>query len=105
MVPLLNLRALSSPQSCRKFKTVDIPLTTLITTSFTERFSSPLLWLLSTPMKESKFQQFQEAWDMNQVRMKYANKIVVSCEQRREQIWIINNSQKGTWERAWKLYE
>ena len=86
MVPLLNLRALSSPQSCRKFKTVDIPLTTLITTSFTERFSSPLLWLLSTPMKESKFQQFQEAWDMNQVRMKYANKIVVSCEQGREQM-------------------
>ena len=67
--------ALSSPQSCRKFTPVATPSMMLVTTSITERFSGPLLWLVSTPMKDSKFQQFQEVWDMNQVRIKYANKI------------------------------
>ena len=73
-MPVLNLSALSSPQSCRKFIPVATPLMILVTTSITERFSIPLLWLVSTPMKDSKFQQFQKAWDMNQVRIKYANK-------------------------------
>ena len=86
MVPVLNLRALSSPQSSRKFSPVATPSMIPVTTSITERFSSPFLWLVSTPMKDSKFQQFEEAWDMNQVTMKYANKIVVSCEQGREQM-------------------
>jgi len=56
----------------------------LVTTSITERFSGPLLWLVSTPMKDSKFQQFQEVWDMNQVRIKYANKIEVNTGQGRD---------------------
>ena len=98
MVPVLILNALSSPQSCRKFIPVATPLMILVTTSITERFSTPLVWLVFRPMKDRKFQQFQETWDMNQLRMKYAQKIVVSCEQGREQIWIINNTQKGTWD-------
>ena len=64
--------ALSSPQSCRKFTPVATPLMILVTTSVTERFSSPLLWLVFRPMKDRKFQQFQQAWGMNQLRMKYA---------------------------------
>ena len=103
LVAVLNLSALSSPQSCRKFTPVATPSMILVTTSMTERFSGPFLWLVSTPMNDRKFQLFQEVWDMNQVRIKYANKIVVNTRQGREQTWIINNSQKGTWERAWKL--
>ena len=102
MVPILNLSALSSPQSCRKFIPVATPLIILVTTSITERFTGPLLWLVSTPMKDRKLQQIQEACYMNQVRIKYANKIVNSG-QGREQIRKINSSQKETWERAWKL--
>ena len=93
--------ALFSPQSCRKFTPVATPSMILVTTSITERFSGPFLWLVSTPMRDSKFQQIQEACYMNQVRTKYANKIVNSG-QGREQIRKINNSQKETWERAWK---
>ena len=99
LVPVLDLSALSSPQSCKKFTPVATPSMMLVTTSMTERFSGPLPWLVSTPMKDSKFQQFQEVWDMNQVRIKYANKIVVHTGQGKGQIWIINNTQKGTWER------
>ena len=81
MVPVLILSALSSPQCCRKFTPVATPLMILVTTSITERFSTPLVWLVFRPMKDRKFQQFQETWDMNQLRMKYAQKIVVYCEQ------------------------
>ena len=101
VVPVLILSALSSPQSCRKFTPEATPLMILVTTSMTEPFTGPLLWLVSTPMRDSKFQQIQEACYMNQVRTKYANKIVNSG-QGREQIRKINNSQKETWERAWK---
>ena len=86
--------ALFSPQSCRKFTPVATPSMILVTTSMTERFSGPLLRLVSTPMNKSKFQQFQEAWDVNQVRIKYANKIVVKTGEGKEQLWIIKRQSK-----------
>ena len=45
-------------------------------------------------MNKSKFQQFQEAWDENQVRIKYANKIVVKTGEGKEQLWIIKRQSK-----------
>ena len=83
VAPVLNLSVLSFPHRCRKFKPVITLSMIFLTTSITERFSGPSWWLVSTPMKDSKFQQFQEAWDVNQVRIKYTNKIVVSSGQGR----------------------
>ena len=97
-----SLSAFSSHQRYRKNKPLITPPRIFLNTSLTERFSRPCLWLVFIPMRDSKFQQIQEACYMNQVRTKYANKIVNSG-QGREQIRKINNSQKETWERAWKL--
>ena len=100
---LISICVLVPPQSSRKFTPVATPLMIFVTTSITECFSGPLLWLVSRPMKDRKFQQFQQAWGMWQVRIKYVNKIVVNSGWGRRQIWIMRNSQKGTWGRAWTL--
>ena len=51
-----NLSALSFPQMCRKLKPVITPPRTLLITFTTERFSSTRFWLVSTPIKDRKFQ-------------------------------------------------
>ena len=75
--PVPSLRALSSPQRCRKNKPLITPPRTPLITLFTERFSRPGLWLVSTPRKESKFQEFQESWPWTK---------------NNNQIWIIKSS-------------
>ena len=56
MGPNLHFSALFLPQSSKKFTPVSIPSMILVATSITERFSGPLLWLVSRPMKDRKFQ-------------------------------------------------
>ena len=66
VVIVLNPSALPSPQRWKKFKPLITPSMTFLITSIIERFSGALLWLVSRPMKDSRFQEFQEAGLMQQ---------------------------------------
>jgi len=56
VVTVPKIRALSSPQKYKKIKPLITPPRILLTTCTTERFSSTRFWLVSTPMKDRKFQ-------------------------------------------------
>ena len=65
VVAVLSLSALFSPKRFRNFKPIITSSTTSLITDDTTSFSGPFVRLVSRPVKDSKFQEFPEMWDVN----------------------------------------
>ena len=65
LVAVLSLSALFSPKRFRKFKPIITSSMISLITDDTTSFSGPLVRLVSRPVKDSKFQEFLEMWDVN----------------------------------------
>ena len=85
MAPVLNLSALSSPQSCRKFTPVDTPRMILLIVFFVERFSGPRLWLVSRPMLT--------CWGMELMRMLLSADWLMGDTECQSHIFVISSVQ------------